>query len=101
MLFAGTVRSGRLPAVTHADGTARVQCVDPDGPVLLRSILLETKRLTGDGANTSLNWPGRGTIEDLDDALRFAAERGVDHVLAAGRWWHRQPPEAAAGGAVS
>lgn len=47
----------RLPAVTHVDGTGRLQSVDPDSNALYHSLIRAVKKRTGIGAvlNTSFN----------------------------------------------
>lgn len=47
----------RLPAVTHVDGTGRLQSVDPEGNALYHKLITAFKRRTGIGIvlNTSFN----------------------------------------------
>lgn len=75
----------RLPAVTHVDGTARIQTVDEgDEPVLAR-MLAEFERRTGLPAvvNTSLNTAGRPMVDDPRDALECFGSAPID-LLALG-----------------
>jgi carbamoyltransferase len=75
----------RIPAVTHVDGTARIQTVDPATEPLLASMLTEFERLTGlpTVVNTSLNTAGRPMVDDPRDALECFGSAPVD-VLALG-----------------
>lgn len=69
-----------LPAVTHVDGSARLQTVaSSDHPSLYR--LLQTyDSLAGVPVlcNTSLNFPGLGFINRMSDLLYFVRERRVE-----------------------
>ncbi|WP_063021974.1 carbamoyltransferase family protein [Nocardia niwae] len=74
-----------IPAVTHVDGTARVQTVDPaDNPVLAR-MLSEFDRRTGLPVvvNTSLNTAGRPMVDSPRDALECFGSAPID-LLALG-----------------
>ncbi len=74
MLFTHNVRPGwrdRLPAVTHVDGSARVQTVDPADEPLVARMLTRFEQFTGLPVvvNTSLNTAGRPMVDDPRDAL--------------------------------
>jgi carbamoyltransferase len=60
-------------AVTHIDGTARVQIVKPNCNSILRSILEEWYELTGCPMllNTSLNIKGMPMVDTIADAKEF------------------------------
>jgi hydroxymethyl cephem carbamoyltransferase len=64
MLYFQTVKSEKLRAVTHDDGSARTQTVNAGQNRPLYELLSAFARLTGVGVlcNTSLNYPGRGFI---------------------------------------
>lgn len=84
MLFTGKVRGGNLPAVTHVNGTSRVQTVDDeDRP--FADLLRALTSLTGIPVvlNTSLNGPGQPIVETPDDALSLYAG-GLSDVLFLG-----------------
>lgn len=75
----------RIPAVTHVDGTARVQTVDAaDDPVPAR-MLAEFDRRTGLPVvvNTSLNTAGRPMVDSPRDALECFGSAPID-LLALG-----------------
>ena len=79
MQFTATVRDpGLYPAITHADGTARVQTVDRDGSGI-RLLLERWYELTGCPMllNTSLNIKGMPMVNNEQDAQDFAWHYGV------------------------
>ncbi len=75
----------RIPAVTHVDGTARVQTVDSAQEPLVARMLTEFERRTGLPAvvNTSLNTAGRPMVDSPRDALECFGSAPVD-LLALG-----------------
>jgi carbamoyltransferase len=83
MLFTHSVSPAwrdRIPAVTHVDGTARVQTVDPETEPLTAGMLRWFERLTGLPVvvNTSLNTAGRPMVDDPRDALECFGSAPVD-----------------------
>ena len=70
MLFNARVRGDLLPAVTHVDGTARIQTVDESSGIYFHVIKNFHSR-TGVPVvlNTSLNGPGEPIAETPEDAL--------------------------------
>ena len=79
MQFTSRVRDPHLyPAITHADGTARVQTVPRDGSGI-RRLLERWYQETGCPMllNTSLNIKGKPMVNDLTDAQDFAIMYGV------------------------
>ncbi|HEX6372772.1 MAG TPA: carbamoyltransferase C-terminal domain-containing protein [Longimicrobium sp.] len=79
MLFTAEVRNGGIPAVTHVDGTARIQTVGPRAGAF-HALVSEFHRLSGVPVvlNTSLNGPGEPIVESPDDALRNLAATELD-----------------------
>lgn len=81
---------GRIPAVLHLDGTARLQTVsaydDPD----LEAVLRAYHRLTGIPVlcNTSANHNGRGFFPDVASAAEWGR---VDRIWSAGVLYEREP----------
>jgi carbamoyltransferase len=101
MLFTHQVSSAwrdRIPAVTHVDGSARAQTVDPAAEPLTARMLTCFERLTGLPVvvNTSLNTAGRPMVDDPRDALECFGSAPVD-VLALGPFLVRRPNVAPAG----
>jgi carbamoyltransferase len=76
---------GRLAAVVHVDGTARVQTVDASHEPLLSELLRGFERRTGLPVvvNTSLNTAGRPMVDSPRDALELFGCAPVD-LLAIG-----------------
>jgi carbamoyltransferase len=88
MLFVHDVAAewrGRIPAVVHVDGTARVQTVDPEQEPLVARMLQAFHDRTGVPVviNTSLNTAGRPMVDDPRDALECFGSAPVD-LLAIG-----------------
>jgi carbamoyltransferase len=88
MLFACDVRAKYqtlLPAITHVDGTARVQTVDEQEP-FLRALLMAFYRRTGLAVllNTSFNLAGEPIVETPEDAIRAFLSCGLDELVLEG-----------------
>jgi carbamoyltransferase len=75
----------KIPAVTHVDGTARIQTVDPAKEPLLARMLCAFDARTGVPVvvNTSLNTEGRPMVDDPRDALECFGSSPID-LLAIG-----------------
>ena len=60
-----------LPAITHVDGTARIQTVEPEHTPFLHALLDAFARRTGCPVlvNTSLNGKGEPLTESPEDSL--------------------------------
>lgn len=83
MLFTHRVRPawrGRIPAVVHVDGTARVQTVDRADEPLCARVLDAVDRRTGIPVvvNTSLNTAGRPMVDDPRDVLECFGSAPID-----------------------
>ena len=83
MLFTHRVRPewrGRIPAVVHVDGTARIQTVDRRDEPLMHRCLERFEHRTGLPVvvNTSLNTAGRPMVDDPKDALECFGSAPVD-----------------------
>jgi carbamoyltransferase len=76
----------RLCAVTHVDGTARIQTVDRKDQPVLAGMLTAFDKLTGIPVvvNTSLNTAGRPMVDSPRDALELFGSAPID-ALAIGR----------------
>jgi carbamoyltransferase len=104
MLFVHAVADawrGRIPAVVHVDGTARVQTVNAGDEPLVARMLSSFRERTGVPVvvNTSLNTAGRPMVDDPRDALECFGSAPVD-LLAIGPFIVRRdralgPPAAA------
>jgi carbamoyltransferase len=71
--------AGSLPAVTHVDGSARLQTVGPDDG-LIYHLLVAWYQRTGCPVlvNTSFNLRGEPIVERPEDALRTFVHSGID-----------------------
>lgn len=80
MLYFSKVLSPKLQAITHVDGSARVQCVESFNNGRFHSLLEAFKARTGYGVlcNTSLNFHGRGFINRMSDIVKYALETETD-----------------------
>jgi carbamoyltransferase len=77
-----------IPAVVHANGTARVQTLTAGHNPFLAAVLTEFAHLTGVPVliNTSLNVKGKPICGTPDMALDCLAESGLDALMMEG-WW--------------
>ena len=94
MLFVHRVHKdwkGRIPAVVHVDGTARIQTVDRREEPLVARMLEAFEERTGLPVvvNTSLNTAGRPMVDDPRDALECFGSAPVD-ALAIGPYLVRR-----------
>lgn len=94
MLYFRKVRSANLQAVTHVDGSARVQTVSRASNGKLHELLTAFGAEHGIGVlcNTSLNFSGHGFINRLSDLTRYCEDRGVDDMVVGDVWYERTPP---------
>jgi carbamoyltransferase len=91
MLFEHWVRPewvGRVPAIMHLDGTARLQTVNESDDPNLHRILREYHKLSGIPVlcNTSANYHGRSFFPDAASAMEWGQ---VDLVWCEGRLYSR------------
>jgi carbamoyltransferase len=86
MLLVANVRDAwrdQLAAVTHVDGSARVQTVRAEDEPFLHRLLLEVGAITGVPVvlNTSLNFPGKPIVETPADAIELFVQRPIDMLV--------------------
>lgn len=86
MLYTYRVATDALEAITHANGSARVQTVTAESNRPLYELLLAFKARTGYGVlcNTSLNFNGKGAINGLSDLDKYASENDLDGFVVEG-----------------
>jgi carbamoyltransferase len=100
MLFVAQVRDeyrDRLPAITHVDGSARLQVVQRDSAPLFWKLI---SRLGGHLGmpvvlNTSFNLRGQPIVRTPDEAVATYARSALD-ALVLGSWLVTRSPQAAA-----
>ncbi len=80
MLHFDHVRDPRLQAITHVDGTARIQTVGREQNPPIHELLTSFKKRTGYGVlcNTSLNFNGKGFINRTSDLADYCRSRDLD-----------------------
>jgi len=96
MLFNATVREGyrdRIPAVVHADGSARLQTVSRDDLPRLHSLLLAVRDRDGVGVllNTSFNVAGEPIVETPEDAVRCYENTNIDALIIGNTLLQKSP----------
>jgi carbamoyltransferase len=76
-------KKARVPAVVHADGTARPQTVRREINPEYWKLITEFGKLTGDPVllNTSLNIKGEPMICHPREAIRCFYDSGIDHMM--------------------
>ncbi|HMI98958.1 MAG TPA: carbamoyltransferase C-terminal domain-containing protein [Gaiellaceae bacterium] len=89
MLYFRRVRSSRLGAVTHVDGSARVQSVTATSNPRLHSLLNAFAAETGLGVlcNTSLNLSRRGFINRMSNLIHYCHDRGIGDMVVGDQWY--------------
>lgn len=87
MLYTYPVKTNKLCAVTHVNGTARIQTVSATSNISLYKLLKAFKAHTGYGilCNTSLNFNGRGFINRVDDLSAYTIKHYLDGFVVEGR----------------
>ena len=87
MLYTYCATTDKLAAVTHVNGTARLQTVTSTSNKALFNLLTAFKARTGYGVlcNTSLNFKGKGFINNISDLDNYTVEHGLDGFVVEGR----------------
>ena len=87
MLYTYHVKTDALAAVTHVNGTARIQTVSTTTNRHLYELLTAFKARTGYGVlcNTSLNFKGRGFINKIADLSAYTIQHNLDGFVIEGR----------------
>lgn len=80
MLYTKLVTTEALAAVTHVNRTARIQTVSSETNNHLHELLVAFKKRTGFGVlcNTSLNFKGKGFINNTSDLSVYTIEHKLD-----------------------
>jgi predicted NodU family carbamoyl transferase len=87
MLFTHRAKTEALAAVTHVNGTARIQTVTSATNKNLHKLLSAFKKRTGYGVlcNTSLNFNGKGFINNINDLDAYVQEHHLDGFVVEGQ----------------
>jgi carbamoyltransferase len=85
MLFVAQVRPDRrtIPAVTHIDGSARLQTIARDDHALFYDLIIEFEKLTGCAVviNTSFNVRGEPIVCTPFDAIKCFFRTDMDYLI--------------------
>ena len=86
MLYSLTVKEGKeeeLGAITHKDGTCRIQTVNDTMNERVTTLLNKFKQVTGIPAilNTSFNDNGEPIVESPQDAVRSFQNMDIDYLV--------------------
>ncbi len=92
MLFTHRATTNALAAVTHVNRTARIQTVTTSSNKSLYNLLSAFKERTGYGVlcNTSLNFNGKGFINNIIDLDAYTVEHGLDGFVTEGQIYLRK-----------
>ncbi len=95
MMYTYRAATDALAAVTHVNGSARLQTVNASTNPNLHDLLVEFKRRTGFGVlcNTSLNYSGKGFINNLRDLADYADAHALDGFVVEHRAYLRRNSE--------
>lgn len=87
MLYTYRLKTDALSAVTHVNGTARLQTVTALSNPALHDLLVAFRSRTGYGVlcNTSLNFNGKGFINNLTDLDAYTTEHCLDGFVIEGK----------------
>lgn len=101
MLIAADVKQGfkdKIPAVTHVDGTARVQSVSIQQEPFIHAILLELGKRIGVPVvlNTSFNVAGEPIVETPGDTIQTFLKTEIDILIIGNYVIMKQPPSSSA-----
>ena len=75
-------KHGECPAITHVDGTCRIQTVTKEQNETYHSLIDEFRKITGVPIlfNTSFNLAGETLVETLDDAMRTIKNSDINYL---------------------
>ena len=77
-----TDKHGECPAITHVDGTCRIQTVTKEQNKVYHTLIDEFRKITGVPIlfNTSFNLAGEPLVETLQDALKTIVNSGINYL---------------------
>jgi carbamoyltransferase len=77
-----TEKHGEVPAITHVDGTCRIQTVTREQNEAYYDLIEEFRKITGVPIlfNTSFNLAGEPLVETLEDALHTMKNCDIDYM---------------------
>ncbi len=88
-------KQDEIPAVVHADGTGRLQTVEPELNPEFHGLIEAFRELTGIPVvlNTSFNLSGEAIVESPVDAVRTFAGSGMDALVIGRHMLTKEPHE--------
>ena len=75
-------KHGEVPAITHVDGTCRIQTVTKEQNEVYYTLIEEFRKITGVPIlfNTSFNLAGEPLVETFDDAVKTIKNSAIDYM---------------------
>jgi carbamoyltransferase len=75
-------KHGEVPAITHVDGTCRIQTVTKEQNALYYELIDEFRKISGIPIifNTSFNLAGEPLVETLQDALETVKNSDISYL---------------------
>ena len=82
MMYAVDVKQDKIPAITHVDGTCRIQTVNKKQNKNYYDIINEFKNITGVPIvfNTSFNLAGQPLVETIEDAIQTLEDSKMSYL---------------------
>ena len=83
LLVAPVKKPEKIPAVTHVDGTARLQTVSKDINLLFYNLITEFYKITGIPVliNTSMNVRGEPIVDTPEQAYNMIVKTDMDYIV--------------------
>ena len=83
LLVAPVKKPEKIPAVTHVDGTARIQTVSKDINLLFYNLITEFYKITGVPVliNTSMNVRGEPIVDTPEQAYNMIVKTDMDYIV--------------------
>ena len=83
LLVAPVKKPEKIPAVTHVDGTSRLQTVSKDANQLFYGLINEFYKITGVPVlvNTSMNVRGEPIVNTLEQAYSMIVKTDMDYIM--------------------
>ena len=83
LLVAPVKKPEKIPAVTHVDGTARLQTVSKDINLLFYNLITEFYKITGVPVliNTSMNVRGEPIVDTPEQAYNMIVKTDMDYIV--------------------
>ena len=92
LLVAPVKKPEKIPAVTHVDGTSRIQTVSKDTNPLYYNLIAEFYKITGVPVliNTSMNVRGEPIVNTIEQAYNMIIKTDMDYIVLGNQVVKRQ-----------